>query len=121
MRGDDLRALVAGDRIVVRDSQEHYRHQKVAKVGRVWLTDDRGDRFRRADGEGEERLQLGAGCYAMTVGRWEVSEERERLQQRLVSWGWVPSSRGRTLTLRQLRRAAALLSEFESEHTGGRL
>jgi hypothetical protein len=119
--GSDLSGLAAGDPLVVQDSQERYHHRKVAKVARVWLTDDQGDRFRIADGEGEERHQIGHGFYAMTVADWEDSEERERLRGRLAEWGWVLSLGGRKLTLPQLRRAAALLAEFESESTGGLL
>jgi hypothetical protein len=119
--GSDLSSLAAGDPLVVQDSQERYHHRKVASVARVWLTDDQGDRFRIADGQGEERNQFGHGFYAMTVADWEDSEETERLRVRLVEWGWVPSMRGKTLTLPQLRRGAALLAEFESESTGGLL
>lgn len=116
----DLTALGAGDAIVVTDSQFRgkYHHRHVAHVGRVWLTDTGGWRFRRTDGEGEARLQVGYGVCALTVADWQVTEETERLTERLRAWGWVPRL---SLTLDQLRRAAALVSEFESENNGGLL
>lgn len=117
----DLTALAVDDPIVVHDSQARYDHRKVAKVGRVWLTDDYGRKFRVADGRGEERLQYGHGFYAMTVAEWELAEETDRLQGRLVEWGWIPSMHGKRLTLGQMRRAVALVAEFEAESTGGLL
>lgn len=114
----DLTGLEVDDAIVVQDSQARYGHRKVARVGRVWLTDDRGDKFRIADGRGEERNQIGHGYYAMTVAEWEMAEETGRLRDRLVEWGFVPRHR---LALDQMRRVAALLSEFEHENTGGLL
>jgi hypothetical protein len=117
----DLSALAVGDPLVVHDSQGSYRHRKVARVGRVWLADDQGSKFRIKDGSGEDRLQSGRGFCALTVAEWEVAEETARLRLRLAEWGWAPASRGKTLALSQLRRAAALLSEFESENNGGRL
>jgi hypothetical protein len=110
-----LEGLVVGDRIMVHDSQERYRRQVVARVGRVWLYDSHGDKYRIADGRGEERLQYGAGVHAVTVAEWEVLEETERLRVKLASWGWVPGRACRKLTLPQQRRAAALLDEFEAE------
>jgi hypothetical protein len=81
----------------------------------VWLTDNFGDKFRIDTGRGEERNQYGAGFYAVTVAEWEVIEETERLKQCLASWGWAPWTRSKRLTLDQMRRAAALLAEFEAE------
>lgn len=115
----DLTALAVGDPIVVSDSQGRYRHAKVTKVGRVWLTDEHNWKYRRDDGEAEERLQFGRGTQAMTVAEWEAKVETEQLKDRLRSWGWVVPQYGKVLTLAQLRRAAALLSEFEAEGTGG--
>jgi hypothetical protein len=115
----DLSALAVGDDIVVCDSRRIDGHRKVAKVGRVWLTDDQGSKFRIADGRGEKRLQYGSGFRAMTVPDWEAAEEVTRLTERLSAWDW--DLRRRKLTLGQLRRAAQLLSEFESEGTGGLL
>jgi hypothetical protein len=115
----DLSALRAGDDLVVTGHRNCY-HRKVAKVGRVWLTDDAGVRYRIADGRAEGQ-QFGTGVRAMTVADWELHEEAKRLTERLQSWGWAPGLRGKHLTLDQLRRAAALLSEFESENNGGLL
>jgi hypothetical protein len=109
-----LEGLVPGDPIMVHGSQGRYRLQTVAKVGRVWLYDDHGVRYRIADGEAEERLQYGSGIRAMTVAAWETLDETTRLHDKLVAWGWVPSRKGKALTLPQLRRAAALLAEFEA-------
>lgn len=117
----DLTALGVNDPIVVHDSQNRYSHRKVARVGRIWLTDDYGDKFRIADGKGEERMQYGHGHRAVTVAEWELAEETSRLSERLVEWGWIPSMHGKRLTLGQMRRAAALLAEFEAEATGGLL
>ena len=117
----DLTALAVGDAFVVRDSQGQYGHRKVAKAGRIWLTDEHGLKYRIADGRGEERLQVGYGTRAMTVPEWEAEVEAGQLEARLHTWGWSPGARGKTLTLPQLRRAAALLGEFEAERTGGLL
>jgi hypothetical protein len=110
--------LAVGDPLVVRDSERQYRHRKVAKVGRIWLTDDYADRFQRLNGKGRRSDQYGSGFYAMTVPEWEAEVETEQLANRLVAAGWVPRHK---LTLPQLRRAAALLGEFEAERTGGLL
>lgn len=115
----DLSSLAVGDAIVVHDPQARYAHRKVAKVGRVWLTDDRGDKFRIDGGQGEERHQFGHGFYALTVPEWEEATETARLRERLTGWGWT-GVRRKSLTLDQMRRAAALLAEFESENAGGR-
>jgi hypothetical protein len=113
-----LGELAVGDPLVVHVTRESYQHRKVAKVGRIWLTDDKGDKFRIDSGRGEERFQFGHGFFAMTIAAWEVREETERLRARLVAAGWVPRP---PLTPDQMRRAAALLSEFEAERTDGRL
>jgi len=114
----DLSGLQAGDALVVIDQQNRPIHRKVASVARVWLTDSHGDKFRVATGEGEERQQFGHGYYALTVPVWEARDETERLTSRLALCGWTPRPK---LTLPQLRRAAALLSEFEAERFGGLL
>jgi hypothetical protein len=114
----DLSALRAGDALVVMDQQDRPIHRKVTSVARVWLTVEHGDKFRIATGEGEERLQFGHGYYALTVPVWETREETKRLKSRLADCGWVPRP---SLTLTQMRRAAALLSEFEAERSGGLL
>jgi len=114
----DLSALRPGDALVVIDQQNRPIHRKVTSVARVWLTVEHGDKFRILTGEGEERLQFGHGYYALTVPEWEVRSEIRRLTDRLAKCGWSPRPK---LTLPQLRRAAALLSEFESERSGGLL
>lgn len=121
MNGHDLSGLAVGDALVVRDSQGRYSHRTVAAVARVWLTDSIGDKFRVATGEGEQRHQVGYGYFAMTVAEWEAAEETAQLRQRLLAWGWAPRHRGQALTLGQLRRAAALIAEFEAEASGGLL
>jgi hypothetical protein len=54
----------------------------------------------------------------MSLADWEAKDEIERLTTRLAKAGWVPTPR---LSLPQMRRACALLSEFEAERTGGLL
>lgn len=111
-----LESLKVGDPLVVIDQQNRPKHRKVAKIGRVWVIDDYGSRFRITDGMGAEREQYGYGFEAMTLADWEAKDEAERLTSRLASVGWVPRP---PLTLPQLRRAAALLREFDDERTGG--
>jgi hypothetical protein len=111
-----LTSLAVGDAFVVHDSQQRYTHRKVVKVGRVWLTDEHGHKYRLSDGYGEERLQVGWGTRALTVPDWEAEVEAEQLRDRLVGWGWVPRPK---LSLGQMRRAVALIAEFESENSGG--
>jgi hypothetical protein len=113
-----LEGLNVGDPIVVIDQQRRPRHRKVAKIGRVWVFDDQGDQFRSADGEGLERHQFGHGFRAMRLADWEAKDETEHLTSRLAKVGWVPWP---PLSLAQLRRVAALISEFEAERTGGLL
>jgi hypothetical protein len=111
-----LAGLKAGDHLVVRAKHTHnLRHLTVKHVGRTWLTDNLNHRYRISDG------MTGDTAYAdeaMSMADWEVREETERLTTRLAASGWVPKRR---LPLPQLRRAAALLSEFESESNGGML
>jgi hypothetical protein len=120
-----LEGLVPGDLIRVHDSQGRYRREVVAKVGRVWLYDGNGDKYKIADGEAEERLQVGHGTRAVTVAEWEVIAETKRLTVKLLEWGWVPSLKGKTLTLAQLRRAGEFLdglflfSDDLPEHLAG--
>jgi hypothetical protein len=113
-----LEGLKVGDPLVVIDQQRRPKHRKVAKIGRVWVFDDKGDQFRSADGEGLERHQFGYGFRAMSLADWEAKDEIERLTTRLAKADWVPRP---PLSLAQLRRACALLSEFEAERTGGLL
>ncbi len=115
-----LEGLAAGDALVVHDSQGRYSHRKVARVGRVWLTDDSGDRFRIADGCGGGQ-QADNGTAAMTVAEWDLREEIARLTERLRGWGWVPARSLHDVTPAQMRRMAALLGEFEAENSGGPL
>jgi hypothetical protein len=115
MRECSLAGLAVGDPIVV-SAQGRTSHRKVAKIARIWLTDDSGDKFRVTDGSGEDRQQFGHGFYAMTVDEWKIREETARLHSRLVDWGWVPGARGKSLTLSQMRRAVALVAEFEAEN-----
>jgi hypothetical protein len=111
-----LEGLAVGDAIVVIDQQKRPSHRKVAKIGRVWVFDDKGSRFQIADGMGAAREQYGWGFWAMSMADWEARDEVERLESRLRSVGWVPRP---SLSLPQMRRAAALISEFEAERTGG--
>lgn len=117
----DLSGLAVGDDIVMHDGQGITVHRKVAGIGRVYLTDDEGWQFELATGRAHRRHQVGIVAYAETVERWQARSEFDHLTERLREWGWYPGSRGRSLTLPQLRRAAALLSEFDSERSGGRL
>jgi hypothetical protein len=113
-----LEGLNVGDALVVIDQQRRPHHRKVAKIGRVWVFDDFGSRFGITDGAGAEREQYGYGFRAMSQADWEARDEKEQLERRLALAGWVPRP---PLSLAQLRRAAALLSEFDSERTGGAL
>ena len=110
-----LEGLKVGDALVIIDQQNRPKHRKVAKIGRVWVFDDQGSRFQIEDGYGAEREQYGYGYSAMTLADWEARDEVKQLSSRLAHAGWVPRP---PLSLAQLRRAAALLSEFDSERSG---
>ena len=115
--GRGLQRLQVGDPIVhVTHGGRVYRRE-VARVARVWLTDSQGERFRIEDGRGDGDF---AG-RSYTLGTWQELFEVMTLCERLTAWGWTPQNRGKSLTLDQMRRAAALLAEFESENAGGRL
>jgi hypothetical protein len=113
-----LEGLKKGDPIVVLDQLNRPDHRKVALAGSVWLFDSKGSRFQVCDGEGAAREQYGYGFRAMSLADWEARDETELLESRLMAAGWTPRPR---LSLGQLRRAAALLAEFEAERTGGAL
>jgi hypothetical protein len=107
----DLSKLAVGDPLVVsgRNRRGGYR-RTVAKVGRVWLTDSAGESFRIEDGRDK-----GGFAMAYPEAEWDELQEISRLREKMLEWGWTPHHRGRTLTLGQLRRAVALLGEFEAE------
>jgi hypothetical protein len=111
-----LRGLKRGDPLVVLDQLNRPSHRKVAQAGPEWVFDDKGSRFQVADGEGAKREQYGYGFRAMKLADWEARDEVDLLESRLMAVGWTPRPR---LSLDQLRRAAALISEFEAERTGG--
>lgn len=113
-----LESLKVGDPLVVIEQQNRPKHRVVAKIGRVWLFDNQGSCFRIADGYAPEREQFGHGLRAMPLADWEARDETAQLTSRLAKAGWVPQP---PLSLAQLRRAAALLSEFDAERTGGML
>ena len=112
-----LAGLRAGDPIVVSDSQRRITHRKVAHVGRIWLTDDSGWKYRIEDGRSEDRLQYGYGTKAMTAAMWHDREEERQLSEVLRRWGMHPdigaAVRKSVLTREQLRLVAALLEHFE--------
>jgi hypothetical protein len=105
-----LEGLAVGADIVVSDTQQRIHHRKVAKVGRVWLTDNIGDRFRIDTGGGEHRF--GHGSRAMTPDVYAEEQEDARARAVLVRWQMVPTG-GRRLTRDQLHRVADLLAGFE--------
>jgi hypothetical protein len=107
----DLSKLAVGDPLVVsnRGRRGSYR-RTVAKVGRVWLTDSAGESFRIGDGRDK-----GGFAMAYPEAEWNEMQEMSRLEEKLREWGWTPRNRGVTLTLDQMRRAVALLDEFEAE------
>lgn len=111
-----LEGLAAGDPIVVKVAHSAtVMHRTVAKMARVWMTDNRQHRYRISDGRtGDEPYAE----EAMTPAQWEQRQEEKLLNTRLRSWGWTPRH---DLTLPQLRRAAALVAEFEAERSGGLL
>jgi hypothetical protein len=110
-----LEGLRESDPIVVSDSQNRITHRTVAKVGRLWLTDDLGWKYLIATGQAEERLQYGHGTKAMTVAAWQDGEEERRLREVLRGWGFFPLATlpRHELTREQLRLVAALLEYFE--------
>jgi hypothetical protein len=112
-----LEGLREGDPIVVSDSQRRITHRTVAKVGRLWLTDNMGWKYLIATGQAEERLQYGASTKAMTEATWQDGEEERLLREVLRRWGFFPLATlpqpGYQLTRGQLRLVAALLEHFE--------
>jgi hypothetical protein len=113
-----LEGLEPGDDIVVLDQLNRPSHRKVVQAGATYVTDSNASRFRVADGEGAKREQYGYGFRAMKLADWEARGETDQLTSRLMAAGWTPRP---PLTLPQLRRAAALLREFDDERTGGLL
>jgi hypothetical protein len=71
-RAGGLKGLKPGDPIVVSDQQKMTYRREVAHVGRVWLTDSHGDKFKIDNGQGEER----SGLEAMTVEEHCGRDER---------------------------------------------
>jgi hypothetical protein len=86
----------------------------VAKVGRVWVTDTHGDRYRITDGRGESTV--GAGVTALTVAQEEARLERRRLDEVFSQWGLSgrkPQGEGHMLTPQQRYLIVALLASFQ--------
>lgn len=104
-----LRDLVVGDPLVYVGHQGDVWLRTVADVKRVWLTDNRGDRFRIEDGEGDGDFK----GRAYTQADWEYLYEGMTLTSLLVSWGWVPRAGGpHVLSRTQLRMAGQLVERF---------
>lgn len=104
-----LQGLAAGDPLVYVSHQGGVWLRTVADVKRVWLTDNRGDRFRIEDGSG-------AGDFsgrAYTQADWEYLYEGVTLRSKLVAWGWSPKTAGpQAMTRTQLRMAGRLVERF---------
>lgn len=112
----ELTGLGAGDAIVVKAGHsDSPLYRTVTKVGRLWLYDNHNRRYRITDGRTSD---AGYADEAMPPAEWDAREEVRLLAGRLRAWGW---NSPKTMPLHQLRRAAALLSEFDSEKSGGLL
>ena len=104
-----LQGLAVGDPLVYVSHQGDVWLRTVADVKRVWLTDNRGDRFRIEDGSGDGDFS----GRAYTQPDWEYLHEGMTLRSQLADWGWSPKSAGpRVLTRTQLRMAARLVERF---------
>lgn len=104
-----LQGLAVGDPLVYVGHQGDVWLRTVADVKRVWLTDNRGDRFRIEDGTGDGDFK----GHAYTYPDWEYLFEGMTLRNLLVSWGWFPRDSGpRAMTRTQLRMAGQLVARF---------
>jgi hypothetical protein len=104
-----LQGLAVGDPLVYVGHQGDVWLRTVADVKRVWLTDNRGARFRIEDGAGAGDFE----GHAYTQADWEYLFEGMTLRSLLVEWGWVPRPGGpRAMDRTQLRMAARLVERF---------
>jgi hypothetical protein len=106
-----LQNLREGDPIIHVSHQGFVWRREVAKVARLWLTDNRGERFRIEDGSGDGDFS----GRSYTVGTWEYLFEVMNLRSQLAAVG--AGSWAARLTLGQLRRAAEMVTWFSQEPT----
>jgi hypothetical protein len=115
-----LEGLREGDPIMVPSVfAEGMVRRTVAKVAKVWLTDDKGHRYRIETGRSEYHGSMGR--YAVTVAEYEDREELRQLHDVLRSWGmYDPTRHPRHVPTRaQLRLVADLLRSFERAEDHG--
>jgi len=107
----NLSGLKAGDmfQVPIGFEQDRFARRAVVTVGRAWITDDHGSRYRIEDGRSAQHDTMFR--YAMTTEAYAQHVKDEENREVLRRWSMYPTRR--TLDSSQLDRVAALLREFE--------
>jgi hypothetical protein len=108
---DSLADVKRGDTVYYTGMYGSSRQCEVTAAGVKWLTVN-GERFSRHSGY---HVSGSSAVRIETVAGHEDRIEREALTARLRPWGWHPAQGKFPMTTGQLRRAVALIEQFEAE------
>lgn len=107
-----LEGVKPGDKIMTRRvGRGQWLERVVAKAGRVYVTDETGDRFRVVNGTGGSESNM--STRALTMEQWEAMARESEIASILHRWGLHPSPS--QMPAERQARIADLLREFEQE------